>query len=137
VEVTVTPALKDGEQVLYVAIPERRVELEQFADQHPGGSWVDLQRRWVGDEPLLSAYVYPPVTLRLYTASLPTEGVSFKMSIPTWVWWLIVIAGAVLLDLVVLPTVWRRVNRQKPSPLREPWKSLHKWGTQLLDWLKR
>jgi 4-amino-4-deoxy-L-arabinose transferase-like glycosyltransferase len=131
-----TPAFSGGERVLYVAIPERRAELEQFTARYPGGSWLDLQRRWFGDEPLLSAYVYPPARLKLYTTSLPPQESHFKVSIPAWVWWLVVIVGAVLLDLVVLPTLWRKVNRQKPSPPREPWKSLHKWGAHLMDWLK-
>ncbi len=124
--------------VLYVAIPERQAELEKIAQVNRGGEWFELDRRWSGSETLLVAYNDPPATLQLYSAYIhPSETIRKQWIVPDWAWWIVVIAAAFLLDLVVLPLIWRRANRQKAVPLRDPWKTLHKWGLIVKDWLEK
>lgn len=50
---------------MFVAIPERRSDLEAIAREYPGGKWLVVSRLSMPNQTLLMAYIYPPPTTPL------------------------------------------------------------------------
>jgi 4-amino-4-deoxy-L-arabinose transferase-like glycosyltransferase len=124
-------------KTFFVAIPDRKGELESIAKALPGGTWLDLQRRWASNEPLFSAYIFPAASVSLYTPhARPLDVSPNKFSLPAWTWWVAAILASIILDLWVLPLIWRRVvKKEKPHP-GAPWTWFSGWGKKLRWWLE-
>ena len=50
---------------LYIAIPDRRSELNLVAQALPGGTWLEVHRRWDSHDTLFLAYIYPAALVRV------------------------------------------------------------------------
>ncbi len=110
-------------KTFFVAIPPRKAELEAIAQALPGGSRLDLQRRWASNESLFSAYIFPAANVTLYTPHAPPQdNPSKEFTLPSWTWWVAAILASIVLDLWVLPLIWRRVVKKEKSPPGAPWK---------------
>ena len=131
------PAAAASGKTFFVAIPSRKAELETIAQSLPGGTWLDLQRRWASNEPLFSGYIVPAAKVTLYTAhARPPDNPANEFTPATWMWWLGVILASVVLDLYLLPLIWRRVVKKEKAPPRGPWMWLKKLGRKLHWWLE-
>lgn len=115
-------AVNDPGSTLFVAIPSRASELDAIQQEWPGGTRVDLLRRWASNEALFSAYIYPsaPVTLYIPHAH-PVPPSSSPLVLPSWAGWVELVLAAIFLDLVLLPWLWRRFVKKQRSSLRAPW----------------
>jgi hypothetical protein len=56
------PAIAPGSNAVFVALPERRRDLEVVRSVYPGGQWREFQRRSDPSEPLFLAYEVPNAT---------------------------------------------------------------------------
>jgi 4-amino-4-deoxy-L-arabinose transferase-like glycosyltransferase len=131
------PAAAASGKTFFVAIPSRKAELETIAQSLPGGTWLDLQRRWASNEPLFSAYIVPAAPVVLYSAhARPPDNPSREFRPAPWMWWLAVILASIVLDLYLLPLIWRRVVKKEKAPPRGPWVWLTKLGKKLQWWLE-
>jgi 4-amino-4-deoxy-L-arabinose transferase-like glycosyltransferase len=110
-------------KTFFVAIPPRKAELEAIAQALPGGSRLDLLRRWDSTQPLFSAYIFPAANVTLYTPHAPPQdNPSKEFTLPSWTWWVAAILASIVLDLWVLPLIWRCVVKKEKSPPGAPWK---------------
>jgi hypothetical protein len=124
-------------KTFFVAIPSRKAELEAIAQSLPGGTWLDLQRRWASNEPLFSAYIVPADQVTLYTAhARPPDNAPKEFTPATWMWWLAAILASTVLDLYFLPLFWRRVVKKEKAPPQGPWMWLKKLGKKMHWWVE-
>jgi 4-amino-4-deoxy-L-arabinose transferase-like glycosyltransferase len=131
------PVSEAPEKTLFVTIPSRKEELEAIAQSLPGGSWLDLQRRWASNEALFSAYIFPAARVSLYAAHAhPMNVASKRFTLPIWTWWVAAILASIVLDLWVLPLVWRRLVKKERPRTGAPWKWFSGLGKKLHWWLE-
>jgi 4-amino-4-deoxy-L-arabinose transferase-like glycosyltransferase len=102
-------AITNTSRAIYVAIPERRNELQAIQSTLPGGNWVEINRQFKPDQKLMLAYIYPSVDVKLPEAEKAgTPWLQIDMIAHPLPYALLLISIAVALDIWLAPLIWKR-----------------------------
>ena len=100
---------KSFPKAIYIAIPERRSELQAVQSTLPGGTWIEISRQSYPGEKLMLAYIYPPANVTLPEPLNPAKPwLQADMIADTLPYTLLLVAVAFALGLWLTPYIWKR-----------------------------